>query len=793
MPINAAEGSFISAQHPPSVSEETASPVSPLDALAPTLTPPSSPIVSLPQAEGSPIDQERLVNPGFEDGLVGWQRPSWFAAVADVKTTASRTGTGVFRFSGNGAGPYVQQEVAVTPDEAITFSGWVNVPVRGYGMSGMIELQVLNANKGLLASYRLYTFSNVTDGWVPVSDSRVLPDSAAWVRLHVRFLNLDGTVDLDDLSLSRTPTQSATSTPTATWTPSLTATWTSTPTSTETSTSTPIATSTSTPTETPTWTPTPTRSATSSPTASPTQTVGTPISQERLVNPGFEQGLVGWQRPSWFAAVADVEATTSHTGTGAFRFSGNRAGPYVQQEVAVTPGEAITFSGWVNVPVRGYGMNGMIELQVLNANKGLLVSYSLYNFSSLTDGWVPVSDSRVLPASTAYVRLHVRFSRLDGTVYLDDLSLSRTPTQSAIPTPTATWTSTSMPTETPMPTPIMTSTPTTTETSSTPTRTPTSTWTSTSTRTSTATPTATSTPTPTNTSTPSPTPTETPTVTPVVSEGILYGAWVGHAVNVAGDETAFEQAVGKPRAIRHWYWSVSPIAWSAAQFTEWAPTTPDGVILMLSWAPSPTDSSLDNVNAGVHDAYISEWATALRNYGRPVWLRPMWEDNGSWYWWSSAASSTAKDAYKAAFQRVVTIFRQAGANNVRFMWSPNVSIYSIGAPMPSYPGDEYVDIIGLDGYPSDDFYSAFKEDYDELSTLGKPLIIAETSTSIFSDSARAAYVRNLLTYELPIRFPNFQALVWFSERGWDDLLALEYPLTLQAFREGIASSYYVGR
>ncbi|TAK35514.1 MAG: hypothetical protein EPO21_05755 [Chloroflexota bacterium] len=702
------------------------------------------------------VGQERLVNSGFEEGLKGWQRPSWFAAVADIETTVVRAGARAFHFVGKSAGPYVQQEVAVTPGEAITFSGWVNVPVRNYGMNGMIELQVLNANKGLLASYSLYTFSDLTDGWVPVSDSRVLPASTAYVRLRVRFLNLDGAVYLDDLSLTSTSGQSATPTHTAAWTPR------------PSNTSTPTAVETSTPTPTGTATPT------------PTQTEGAPVAQEWLVNSGFEEGLEGWQRPSWFAAVAYVGTAVAHSGARAFHFVGRSAGPFIQQEVAAPAGETVTFSGWVNVPVRGYGMNGMIELQVLNANKGLLAGYNLHSFSNVTGGWIPISDSRVLPASTAYVRLQVRFLNLDGAVYLDDLSLTSTPAQSATPTVTATWMPTSTPTKTPTSTLTRTSTPTTTETS---TPTPTGTSSSTPTKTSTRVPTETA----------IPIPTETPTATSVVNGSILYGAWVGHAVNVAGDETAFEQAVGKPRAIRHWYWSVSPIAWSAAQFTEWAPTNPDGVILMLSWAPSPTDSSLDNVNAGVHDSYIGGWATALRDYGRPVWLRPMWEDNGRWYWWSSGTLSTTKDKYKAAFQRVVTIFRQAGASNVQFVWSPNVRSYSVGVPLPSYPGDAYVDIVGLDGYPDGDFYSTFKVDYDELSTLGKPLIISETGINTSSDSARAAYVRNLLTYELPIRFPNFQALVWFSEPGWGNLLDPAYPLTLQAFREGIASPYYQGR
>ncbi len=315
---------------------------------------------------------------------------------------------------------------------------------------------------------------------------------------------------------------------------------------------------------------------------------------------------------------------------------------------------------------------------------------------------------------------------------------------------------------------------------------------------------ATATPAPTATSAPTVAPTVTPLPTtqpapsPVPSGSALFGSWVGSAVNVAGNETAFEQAVGKPRAVRHWYWSVAPISHSAAGFTDWSTTMPAGAILMLSWAPSDTDSTLDNVNGGIHDGYIRDWARALKGYGREVWLRPMWEDNGNWYWWYSGADwdKTKKDKFKTAFQRIVQLFRQEGAGNVKFVWSPNLSGHGAATASLSYPGADYVDVVGLDGYPltggRGDFYSSFKPDYDALSALGKPMIVAETNASAWLDSDRAGYVANLLNYELPVRFPKFSALVWFSERA-GDLLDPKYPLTLDAFKKAIAGSYYLGR
>jgi endoglucanase len=294
-----------------------------------------------------------------------------------------------------------------------------------------------------------------------------------------------------------------------------------------------------------------------------------------------------------------------------------------------------------------------------------------------------------------------------------------------------------------------------------------------------------------------PTPTFTPTPTP--TGHVRFGAWVGSASNVAGDEAGFEQAAGKPRSVRHWYWSVDPLNGDAANFAAWSTTMAPGEILMLSWAPSATDSSLDNVNNGVHDAYVTAWAQALRDYHGEVWLRPMWEDNGTWFWWKSgfASDTTTKNKYKTAFQRIVTIFRNQGATNVKFVWSPYVRAPGWGPGLPSYPGDSYVDWIGLDGFPyrsgAGSFASVFGPDYTELGALGKPLMVAETSISVSADVDRASYLTDLLGSVLPTQFPNFTALIWFSEPDWGDLLDSSYPVTRAAFQQGIGSSYYIGR
>jgi hypothetical protein len=73
--------------------------------------------------------------------------------------------------------------------------------------------------------------------------------------------------------------------------------------------------------------------------------------------------------------------------------------------------------------------------------------------------------------------------------------------------------------------------------------------------------------------------------------------------------------------------------------------------------------------------------------------RESWELNGDWFPWSAHGRA---DEFVGAFRRFVTVFR---AESDRFVFEWNVNIGDVGMnPEDAYPGDDYVDIIGLDFY-----------------------------------------------------------------------------------------------
>lgn len=75
----------------------------------------------------------------------------------------------------------------------------------------------------------------------------------------------------------------------------------------------------------------------------------------------------------------------------------------------------------------------------------------------------------------------------------------------------------------------------------------------------------------------------------------------------------------------------------------------------------------------------------------PIIYRPFHEMNGGWFWWGSKLEGGA-ETYRRAYQLQVEYLSER-TEYMLFAWSPDKALAT-----EYYPGDEYVDIIGVDGY-----------------------------------------------------------------------------------------------
>lgn len=81
----------------------------------------------------------------------------------------------------------------------------------------------------------------------------------------------------------------------------------------------------------------------------------------------------------------------------------------------------------------------------------------------------------------------------------------------------------------------------------------------------------------------------------------------------------------------------------------------------------------------------------------PFIFRPFHEFDGNWFWWGQAYC-TAQE-FITVWRFTVEYLRDTkGVNNILFAFSPDNHFTSEGTYLSRYPGDDYVDIFGMDNY-----------------------------------------------------------------------------------------------
>ncbi len=261
----------------------------------------------------------------------------------------------------------------------------------------------------------------------------------------------------------------------------------------------------------------------------------------------------------------------------------------------------------------------------------------------------------------------------------------------------------------------------------------------------------------------------------VPSSGAYLGAFVAphdDQIQAQGDvrlELAqlgnFDGAIGRPLGLVHVYqpWS-TPVKTSTLAALSATGATP-----VVDWTCTSDESIID----GSQDALITSYADALRDYGRPVFLRWFWEMNLVGLPRASGClGSQGSPGYVQAWQHIWTIFHDAGATNVAFVWCP--SINAPAAAAADYPGDAYVDWIGWDGYDRKQDPSIIKTTflpfYDAWVTHGKPMMIGETGAT----TDQATFLAQLAA-ALPVSFPQVHAVLYYDSKSDFDWTLVNTP------------------
>ncbi len=267
----------------------------------------------------------------------------------------------------------------------------------------------------------------------------------------------------------------------------------------------------------------------------------------------------------------------------------------------------------------------------------------------------------------------------------------------------------------------------------------------------------------------------------------VYNGWADDGLS------SFENAVGKQAKYRavfiHWgNESAFPMKWK----TSIADT---GKTLVIFWEATnynvgtvnQTAYNYDSVLNGNWDSYFTQFAKDAKAYGGEVILIPFSEMNGDWFPWAITQNNNSPQKHIDAWRRIRNIFKDVP--NVKFGWAPNqVSVpnTTINQFENFYPGDAYVDYVGLDGFnfgtPWLTFDELFAKPLAKMKVYKKPIYIFSFASA--AGTLKDEWITDALKVQM-YRHPEIKGWIWFNENKERDWRVNVDPIALNAFKAAL--------
>lgn len=269
-----------------------------------------------------------------------------------------------------------------------------------------------------------------------------------------------------------------------------------------------------------------------------------------------------------------------------------------------------------------------------------------------------------------------------------------------------------------------------------------------------------------------------------------------HGNDVIAQATATQSQLGA---------SLDVVAW----FADWTQPFPaatarvaadNGWTPAIYWEPwnhaagdAQDDYDARAIASGAHDEYVRRWAADARVHGGPVLLVFAPEMNSSSSTWAAHSPDDAA-AFIDAWRHVRTIFRDEGADNVRFVWVPAAIEHSTIAIADVYPGDEFVDAVGMTVFNGGSALAwGGWQSFDALQhpTRTALLEIAPEKDIVYAAVAstdaggdKGYWIRSM--FRSVRADPNAVALIWFDHDKETNWRLDSSPESLDAVREELA-------
>jgi len=235
--------------------------------------------------------------------------------------------------------------------------------------------------------------------------------------------------------------------------------------------------------------------------------------------------------------------------------------------------------------------------------------------------------------------------------------------------------------------------------------------------------------------------------------------------------------------------------------------------------------SLDNIIAGKFDKELKKWAEDSKKDNIPIIVDFALEMNGDWFGWSGALNGADKkdgygdkneydgpEKYRDAYKHIIDLFRKKNIYHVTWFFHPTILSTpneEWNSPKNYYPGDDYIDWIGISIYgafhPKENYWDSFDEilemNYKKILEISKskPLAIVELGVTDYHPMGRKSkWIKDAFKTILTQKYLDFKAITYWHE-NWDNdgsLTSLRIDSSfksLKTFRDEVKSDRFISK
>ena len=230
--------------------------------------------------------------------------------------------------------------------------------------------------------------------------------------------------------------------------------------------------------------------------------------------------------------------------------------------------------------------------------------------------------------------------------------------------------------------------------------------------------------------------------------------------------------------------------------------------------------SMENFLSGVFDEAIKQWAIDAKHTNIPLLVEFGTEVNGDWFPWNASynGGSTTKhygapglydgmERFRDTYRKIIDICRAQGADNIT--WFYHCDVYNNpekdwNTKAGYYPGDDYIDWIGLSVYGAqtpDESWMTFEdvltENWEEIMSIspkGKPIAILEWGVVDNDQHQKPEWITNAINCikQGGKFFPNIKAVSYWHENFDNTNLKIdESPESLAAYRASVSDEIFL--